>query len=421
MGTGSPRRLTHHPLLVVAALVASVASLAAPIEVAGAALLPVAVDDATSVSHAKTKTVAAPGVLANDVLVGVELLPGEDFIVELVQAPSHGTLTLQPDGSYTYRPEADRIGTEQFKYRIVGALLGPSNDATVKITVTNATPVAVADVYDVTAGGEFQVGAPGFLANDQDADGDPLLADITDEPAHGTFEQDGDGHFHYTADVAYRGDDTFRYRLHDGFTWSNKVTVVLHVTGPVATAGPTATPKPTSAPTAAPTSTPTAAATAAPTPAAMPAPTVRPRPSPTTRPSPTASPSAAPASPAPSATPIPTGTSDPSPDASDGGTTGGAAPIASPGGPASSGGPGTPATPPFVVAATADEPATIELDTANVTFDGVTWAVPALVLTVPGLLLVLAVASQLLAGVVLVPLARRSMDGDRRRRLSPRR
>jgi hypothetical protein len=42
--------------------------------------------------------------------------------------------------------------------------------------------------------------------------------------------------------------------------------------------------------------------------------------------------------------------------------------------------------------------------------------VPALVLTVPGLLLIIAVLTQLFAGALLVPVARRWLDGDRRSR-----
>jgi hypothetical protein len=51
-----------------------------------------------------------------------------------------------------------------------------------------------------------------------------------------------------------------------------------------------------------------------------------------------------------------------------------------------------------------------------VAFDGIDWAVPALTLTVPGLLLVLAVLAQLSAGVIWLPLARRFGAGRRRRR-----
>jgi hypothetical protein len=52
-------------------------------------------------------------------------------------------------------------------------------------------------------------------------------------------------------------------------------------------------------------------------------------------------------------------------------------------------------------------------------FEGLDWAVPALLLTVPGLLLILAVSAQLFAGVLWLPVARRWLGGfgvGRRRR-----
>jgi hypothetical protein len=58
---------------------------------------------------------------------------------------------------------------------------------------------------------------------------------------------------------------------------------------------------------------------------------------------------------------------------------------------------------------------------AFVGFDGIDWAVPALTLTVPGLLLMLAVMAQLSAGAVWLPFVRRWLGafgtaGRRRRR-----
>jgi hypothetical protein len=52
----------------------------------------------------------------------------------------------------------------------------------------------------------------------------------------------------------------------------------------------------------------------------------------------------------------------------------------------------------------------------SVSFSGFEWAVPALVLTVPGILIVIAVAVQTMIGLAWLPVARRWSDGDRRRR-----
>ena len=64
----------------------------------------------------------------------------------------------------------------------------------------------------------------------------------------------------------------------------------------------------------------------------------------------------------------------------------------------------------------ASDPSTVELDAAQVTFGGFEWTVPAVILTVPGLLLLVGVLTQAVVGVLFVPITRRSMAADRRRR-----
>jgi hypothetical protein len=57
----------------------------------------------------------------------------------------------------------------------------------------------------------------------------------------------------------------------------------------------------------------------------------------------------------------------------------------------------------------------LDVDTVSITFDGFEWAVPALVLTVPGLLIVIAVLVQSLIGLAWLPVTRRWLGNDRRR------
>jgi hypothetical protein len=51
------------------------------------------------------------------------------------------------------------------------------------------------------------------------------------------------------------------------------------------------------------------------------------------------------------------------------------------------------------------------------TLRGFEWAIPALVLTVPGILLILALMAQAIMGMLWLPVMRRWLGGDRRRRL----
>jgi PKD repeat protein len=102
---------------------------------------PVAVDDSYSVDEGTTLTVSAPGVLGND-----NDPVGNPLTSELVESTSSGSLTLNPDGSFTYSPGINFHGSDSFTYKAKDASLY-SNIATVTITVNrvNHPPIADAD------------------------------------------------------------------------------------------------------------------------------------------------------------------------------------------------------------------------------------------------------------------------------------
>ena len=347
----------------------------------------VAVNDSYSVRHDRTLTIAAPGVLANDVGIG-----GGSTAV-LNAGPSHAAqFTLQANGSVAYRPVAGFVGTDTFRYHAHDLL--NSTVATVTITVTNAAPVANADSYTATTGLTLSVPAPGVLANDTDGDGDPLTAQLVDGGGNGSLDLNADGSFTFKSGGSFAGDRTFTYRIGDGVTWSAAATVTIAV-GPTVT--PASTPTPTSTPAPTPTPTVIPLPTLPPIPTAIPLPSV---------PVPTLS------LPGPTTTPSPQPTSSTAPDRSPVATTPGAAvlPPSGPGGPTDVGAP--PPGPNGAGGANA-----LEVD-GGVPFDGLDglglagfggfdWAVPSLVLAGPGLLLILALLAQGGVGLFSIPFVRR--------------
>ena len=99
---------------------------------------PTAVNDApvaTGESHSTTQgvplVVATPGVLGNDTDVD-----SPSLTAELVTGPTHGTLALNANGSFTYTPAAGFFGADAFTYRArdVDPTRG-SNVVTVSLTV----------------------------------------------------------------------------------------------------------------------------------------------------------------------------------------------------------------------------------------------------------------------------------------------
>jgi hypothetical protein len=85
-----------------------------------------------------------PGVLAGD----ADSLGNYPLTAQLVTGPVNGTLTLNSDGSFFYKPAINFVGTDSFTYKAVDSGGLVSNVATVTITVN---PGAYADVW--TGGG----------------------------------------------------------------------------------------------------------------------------------------------------------------------------------------------------------------------------------------------------------------------------
>ncbi|MEX2185504.1 MAG: Ig-like domain-containing protein [Pirellulales bacterium] len=76
----------------------------------------------------------------------------------------------------------------------------------------------------------------GPLANDDDPDGDSLIIEIVEPPAHGSVRVTDDGGFRYTPNSGFVGTDQFAYRASDGTANSESANVALHVKPLVPTA-----------------------------------------------------------------------------------------------------------------------------------------------------------------------------------------
>ncbi len=320
---------------------------------------PVTSADAYSVAHGRVLVVPAAGVLANDTDPD-----GDVLTAAMVSGPAHGTLALAGDGSFTYVPDAGHVGADSFLYTAGDGLVAVTGIVT--ITIRNAAPVADASGWTTPFATDLSIDAPGVLAGASDADGDPLTAVLESGPAHGSLALAPDGSFTYRPDPGAAGTDTFTFRASDGITSSGIATVTISIGRPPATPAPTAAPTP----------------------------------------EPTAEPTAEP-SPEPSAEPSPAATSSPTP-----------APSAAPGG----GAPGGSDT--FSIPATTEDAggrggaAMFQGAVMALALDGFDWQIPGLLLSVPGLLVVLAIALQVTGGAAWLPIVRRTLGsrGDRRRR-----
>ena len=185
---------------------------------------PVAIDDIYNTLEDITLTVGAPGVLVNDSDVD-----GDVLTVNLLTNPSNGTLTQNADGSLTYTPNADFVGTDSYTYEACD----PNNvcdPATVTIDVTplNDPPVAVDDIAETDEETPVIIDV---LDNDSDVDGnlDASSITVTSEPSDGTVTINEDGTLTYTPDPDFNGIDSFEYQVCDTDGLCDTATVIVTV------------------------------------------------------------------------------------------------------------------------------------------------------------------------------------------------
>ena len=107
----------------------SEAEIAALAAAAPANHAPVANDNGYSTPQDTPEIVAAPGVLGNDTDTD-----GDDLTAVKLTDPTHGTVSLDADGGFTYTPDAGYAGPDSFTYKANDGDLD-SNTATVTITV----------------------------------------------------------------------------------------------------------------------------------------------------------------------------------------------------------------------------------------------------------------------------------------------
>lgn len=195
------------------------------LQVAAVNDLPLAANDDFTMDEDGTLTTTT-SVLANDSdPEGATLTP------QLASQPLHGSVTFNPDGTFTYQPEANFHGIDGFSY-LVSDGIDVSEVATVTISVNsvNDAPVAANEEYTIAEDSVLDVAATGVLANDTDIDGDSLTATIVAGPQHGTVTLGADGSFTYTPAANFSGIDGFSYQAGDGTASSDVASVTINVT-----------------------------------------------------------------------------------------------------------------------------------------------------------------------------------------------
>jgi VCBS repeat-containing protein len=186
---------------------------------------PTVVNDSYTTAEDVRLVVGARGVLTNDADP-----EGRSLTAKVVTNPTHGTLSLKADGSFTYTPAANYNGPDTFRYSASDGVLTTQGQVSITITPVNDAPTAATESYSVKNNQRLLVSSPGVLANDRDVDGDSLTASLVTAPVGGTLTLAPDGSFVYEPRANYTGKDSFSYRASDGTLFSGTTKVTINVT-----------------------------------------------------------------------------------------------------------------------------------------------------------------------------------------------
>ncbi|MBI4338050.1 MAG: tandem-95 repeat protein [Chloroflexi bacterium] len=183
--------------------------------------VPVAVNDSYTTDEDTALSIAAPGVLENDMDADKDVLT-----VVLVTGPAHGTLALNADGSFTYTPVDNYHGSDGFTYKANdGKAESDAAVVTIDVAPVNSAPVAQDQAVTTQEDTALTITLEG-----SDVDGDPLTFTVVQAPSHGSLGSltqltPTSAQVTYTPTADYHGPDGFTYKANDGKADSEAATV----------------------------------------------------------------------------------------------------------------------------------------------------------------------------------------------------
>ncbi|WJH42182.1 Ig-like domain-containing protein [Aliirhizobium terrae] len=151
---------------------------------------------------------------------------GDALTYGLGTQAGNGTVTVNPDGSYSYVPNANFNGMDSFTYTVSDGTTTVSYAVTVTVGAVNDPPVG----SDGTASTNEDTPINGQLPAATDADGDALIYAKGSDPANGNVTVNASGSYTYTPNANFNGTDTFTYTVTDG-TATRTYTVTVTVGG----------------------------------------------------------------------------------------------------------------------------------------------------------------------------------------------
>lgn len=177
-------------------------------------------DSGYSVAEDEFLVIRAERLLSNDA-------DGDRMVVGEVFGAVNGSVSLSSTGDITFTPSADFNGVAQFRYA-ANTPEGGRAEATVTLNVTpvnDAPRVANNSGFSTLEDVPFQIAVSALLANDSDADGDPLTVSAVHSNANVDVSLTSDGYVVVTPRTHFWGAAFFEYTVSDpsGLTGTGRV------------------------------------------------------------------------------------------------------------------------------------------------------------------------------------------------------
>jgi hypothetical protein len=174
-------------------------------------VMPQALNDSASIDE-DTMTVVPPvGILIND-----KKAVSRTLKVVNVQFPPHGSVTVTTNGGYTYFPNWNYNGPDNFKYQVTdGTLTSAVATVTINIASVNDAPMPGWDYRTTPFNTSLVLSTANLMSNDGDPDGDPLTFESVSPTSNlGATVTLNNGTVTYTP-VNIFGNDNFEYTIKD--------------------------------------------------------------------------------------------------------------------------------------------------------------------------------------------------------------
>ncbi|XZG71207.1 retention module-containing protein [Chitinibacteraceae bacterium HSL-7] len=149
--------------------------------------------------------------------------------------PSHGSVTVNPNGTWTYTPDANYNGADSFTVTVSDGK-GGTDTITVNVGITPVNDIPVIGDQngnplgnDVSVTTDEDTPVSGTLTA-TDADGDALTFNKSGDPSHGSVTVNPNGTWTYTPDANYNGADSFTVTVSDGKGGTDTITVNVGIT-----------------------------------------------------------------------------------------------------------------------------------------------------------------------------------------------